>query len=113
MGHGRHSSSTPCRRRGERARRQSRESGQAVVVLVLFLMSLLGVAAFAIDYGLWSVNRSQVQSAADAAALAGAAGIPGGFGTATGYANGEYTKNGKPADTHSVASTTDLVPNDS
>jgi Putative Flp pilus-assembly TadE/G-like len=83
------------------------------VLLVLFLMSLLGVAAFAIDYGMWSVNRSQVQSAADAAALAGAAGIPGGWGTATSYASGEYTKNGKPTDTVSVSATTDLQPNDS
>jgi hypothetical protein len=83
------------------------------VILVLFLMSLLGVAAFAIDYGMWSVNRSQVQSAADAAALAGAAGIPGGWGTATGYASSEYTKNGKPADTYAASQATDLAPNDS
>src|SRR6185312_17080914 len=111
MGHVRHSSSTPCRRQDDRARRGSRESGQAVVILILFLMSLLGVAAFAIDYGLWSVNRSQVQSAADAAALAGAAGIPGGSGTATSYASGEYTKNGKPADSHAVSTTSNLAPN--
>ena len=83
------------------------------MILVLFLMSLLGVAAFAIDYGMWSVNRSQVQSAADAAALAGAAGIPGGWGTATGYASSEYTKNGKPADTYAASQATDLAPNDS
>jgi len=67
------------------------------VLLVLFLMSLLGVAAFVIDYGMWSVNRSQVQSAADAAALAGATGIPRGWGTSVSYANGEYANNGKPA----------------
>jgi hypothetical protein len=83
------------------------------VLLVLFLMSLLGVAAFAIDYGLWSVNRSQVQSAADAAALAGASGIAGGWGTANSYANSEYTKNGNPADTRAVSSSTNLTPNDS
>jgi hypothetical protein len=62
---------------------------------------------------MWSVNRSQVQSAADAAALAGAAGIPGGWGTATGYASSEYTKNGKPADTYAASQATDLAPNDS
>jgi hypothetical protein len=83
------------------------------VLLVLFLMSLLGVAAFAIDYGMWSVNRSQVQSAADAAALAGAQGIPGGWGTASGYANNEYAKNGKSADTVAVSNTPDLTANDS
>jgi len=113
MGNGRHNSSNTCHRRDERARHTSRERGQAVVILVLFLMSLLGVAAFAIDYGMWSVNRSQVQSAADAAALAGAAGIPGGSGTSNSYASGQYTKNGKPADTVAVSSSTDLAPNDS
>ena len=50
-------------------------------------MSLLGMAAFVIDYGLWSVNRSQVQNSADAAALAGASGLPGGFGPSHSYAN--------------------------
>lgn len=83
------------------------------MILVLFLMSLLGVAAFAIDYGMWSVNRSQVQSAADAAALAGAAGIPAGWGTANSYASGQYTKNGKPADTIGISSSTNQVANDS
>ena len=34
-------------------------------------MSLLGVAGLVIDYGVWVVNRSQVQSAVDAPALAG------------------------------------------
>jgi hypothetical protein len=81
------------------------------VLLVLFLMSLLGVAAFVIDYGMWSVNRSQVQSAADAAALAGASGIPG--NAASSYANSEYTKNGKSSDTVGVQTTTNLAPNDS
>src|SRR6185312_8735367 len=113
MGHWRYSSSTSCRRQDGRARRGSAESGQAVVLLVLFLMSLLGVAAFVIDYGLWSVDSSQVQSAADAAALAGAPGFPGGWGTSISYANGEYANNGKPADSHAVASSSDLTPNDS
>src|SRR6185312_6798519 len=72
-----------------------------------------GVAAFVIDYGLWSVNRSQVQSAADAAALAGATGIPGGSGTSISYANNEYANNGKPADSHAVSTTSNLAPNDS
>ena len=77
------------------------------MLLVVLLMSLLGVAAFAIDYGLWVVNRSQVQSAA------GAAGIPGGWGTANSYAHGEYAKNGQGADSVGVTQTTDLQVNDS
>lgn len=83
------------------------------MLLVILLMSLLGVAAFAIDCGLWAVNRSQVQNAADAAALAGAAGIPGGWGTANGYATGQYAKNGLGADAVGVRQTTDLQANDS
>jgi putative Tad-like protein involved in Flp pilus assembly len=59
------------------------------------------------------VNKSQVQDAADAAALAGASGIPGGWGTATSYASGEYAKNGKGADSVGIAQTTDMQANDS
>lgn len=81
--------------------------------MVLFLVSLLGVAGLVIDYGMWSVNKSQVQSAADAAALAGASGIPGGPGTALTFAQSEYGKNGRPADTVAATPSTDLAPNDS
>ena len=42
-----------------------------------FLMGLLGAAGLAIDYGFWALNKNQVQSAADASALAGASRIPG------------------------------------
>jgi len=83
------------------------------VLLVVVLMSLLGVAALAIDCGLWVVNRSQVQGAADAAALAGASGVPGGWGTADSYASGEYPKIGQGADNVGIAQTTDLQANDS
>jgi Flp pilus assembly protein TadG len=93
--------------------RNARDDGQALVLMVLFLMSLLGVAGLVIDYGVWSVNRSQVQSAADAAALAGASGIPGGPGSALALAHSQYGKNGLPADTVAAAPSTDLTPNDS
>ena len=89
------------------------ESGQAVVLLAVFLMSLLAVAGFAIDYGFWSVSRSQVQSAADAGALAGASAIPGGSGTATALALQQYGKNGLQGDNVQATPTTDLAANDS
>ncbi len=45
----------------------------AVLVLVAFMMvALIGVAVFAVDLGWIVANRTQLQSAADAAALAGA-----------------------------------------
>jgi Flp pilus assembly protein TadG len=113
MGHERHASCGERRPHRTRVLRGTREGGQATVLLVVLLMSLLGVAAFAIDYGVWVVNKSQVQSAADAAALAGAAGIPGGWGTANSYASGQYAKNGQGADNVGIAQTTDLQANDS
>jgi hypothetical protein len=113
MDHERHTSPGHRRPHRTRALRGTREGGQATVLLVILLMSLLGVAAFAVDCGLWVVNRSQVQAAADAAALAGASGIPGGWGTASAYAGDEYAKNGQAADDVGVAPSTDVQPNDS
>jgi Putative Flp pilus-assembly TadE/G-like len=49
-----------------------REQGAVIVVVVLALTALLGMAALAIDTGLFSAHRRQLQTAADAAALAGA-----------------------------------------
>jgi hypothetical protein len=83
------------------------------VLLTLLLMSLLGIAGFAIDCGFWTVNRNQVQSAADAGALAGAGGIAQSLGTARVLALSEYGKNGLSGDSVAAASTSDLAPDDS
>ena len=48
------------------------ESGQAMVFVALFLVVLMGFAALAVDVGAMTVQRSKLQNAADAAALAGA-----------------------------------------
>jgi len=50
----------------------NREHGAVIVVVALALTALLGMAALAIDTGLFSAHRRQLQTAADAAALAGA-----------------------------------------
>lgn len=47
------------------------ESGQAMVFVALFLVVLIGFAALAVDVGAMTVQRSKLQNAADAAALAG------------------------------------------
>ena len=52
-----------------------RERGQTLVIITVFMMSLLGMAAMAIDVGSWYQDRRHLQSDADAAALAGAAAI--------------------------------------
>ena len=53
-----------------------RESGQALALCVLVLMTLLGMCALVIDVGSWYATDRRAQSAADAAALAAAARLP-------------------------------------
>ena len=48
-----------------------RESGYAVVLTALVLVPLMGFAGFAVDVGAWYSRASELQRAADAAALAG------------------------------------------
>ena len=48
------------------------ESGATAILFALFLTVLLAAAAAAIDVGQWMVVRSELQNAADSAALSGA-----------------------------------------
>jgi hypothetical protein len=52
-------------------RRRKSESGQALVLIVLGMITLLGFTALAIDGGMLYSDRRQEQNAADAASLAG------------------------------------------
>jgi hypothetical protein len=52
------------------------ESGQALVLSMVFLVALLGVAAATIDVGAWYRTQRQAQATADAAALAAAGELP-------------------------------------
>jgi hypothetical protein len=52
------------------------EEGQAVILLVLTLVVLLGIAALTIDLGHAYYTKRSLQSQADAAALAAAQGLP-------------------------------------
>ncbi|MEZ6078353.1 MAG: Tad domain-containing protein [Pirellulaceae bacterium] len=45
--------------------------GATLVLVVLLLVVILGVAAFAVDFGRMQLVRSQLQTAVDAGALAG------------------------------------------
>jgi Flp pilus assembly protein TadG len=90
-----------------------REAGQTLVLFVVLLMGLLGVAGLAIDYGFWALNKNQVQSAADASALAGASQIPAGQASAGNTAQAQYQKNGVAGDSVTVAPSTNLKANDS
>jgi Flp pilus assembly protein TadG len=66
------------------------ERGQILAVVALALVALLGVAAFSIDVGYAYYAKRQLQSATDAAALAGAQDLPNAtsaIATATTYAS--------------------------
>jgi Flp pilus assembly protein TadG len=52
------------------------DSGQAVLMTVLFLTVLLGATALTLDVGVWYREQRQAQATADAAALAGAQALP-------------------------------------
>jgi hypothetical protein len=62
--------------RSGRSSIQSREHGQALVIVVLFLIVLLGMAAMVIDVGYAYYAHRSLQAQADAAALAGAQELP-------------------------------------
>jgi len=53
-----------------------RDSGQAMLFMVFALMGLVAITSLVIDGGSWFRTQRQVQTAADAAALAGAQDLP-------------------------------------
>ena len=72
------------------------ERGQILAVVALALVALLGVSAFAIDVGFAYYGKRQLQSATDAAALAGAQDLPNAgtaIATATSYATANTPSN--------------------
>ena len=60
-------------------RRRPAERGQALVLMILVMVVLLGAAALTIDMGRAWYARRQVQAAVDAAALAAAQDLPSGY----------------------------------
>jgi hypothetical protein len=74
-------------------RRLRSESGQALVVTVVFMLCLLGAVAMTLDVGSWYREHRQAQTTADAAALAAAQFLPN-SDTATTTAQDYADKNG-------------------
>lgn len=70
------------------------ESGQAVVVMILFLIVLVGGVALTLDVGSWYREHRQAQQTADAAALAGAQVLPSAPAEALALAQTYANKNG-------------------
>lgn len=59
-------------RRKQLNRSAGNERGMTIVLVAVVLVGILGVAALAIDVGMWMTSRSEVQRVADLSALAGA-----------------------------------------
>ncbi len=79
------------------------ERGQALVVTVLFMTVLLGMAAAVLDVGAWYRQHRQLQTTADAAALAGAQALPADPGGAIALAVDYGDKNGGGVSAGNVA----------
>jgi Flp pilus assembly protein TadG len=92
---------------------QRRERGQTLVLITVFMMSLLGMAAVAIDVGSWYQQKRHVQNVADSAALAGAGRLPAGWSYADAAAQAEFSSNKLGSDTVTITNTTLNTANDS
>lgn len=88
------------------------ESGQALLITVLFLVVLVGATAITLDVGSWYREQRQAQATADAAALAGAQALPtdpaAGFTLAQQYAD----RNGGGVTSGDINISSDVEPND-
>ena len=73
--------------------RMRAHDGQAIVLVVAILTVLLGMAAVVIDGGKWFQQQRHLQTAADAAALAGVQNLPSDPSTATSVANSYVQSN--------------------
>lgn len=86
------------------------DRGQATVLTLVFLVVLLGMAALVLDVGSWYRADRATQSAADAAALAGAQALPSSPADAGTLASQYTTKNG--GGTSGVTISSGLMAND-
>ena len=75
-------------------RRRRSESGQVVVLAIVFLFVCLGAAGLVLDVGSWYRQDRAAQATADAAALAGAQGLQAGTADASALADEYAAKNG-------------------
>ena len=88
------------------------QRGQTLPLVVLFMFSLVGMCAIAIDIGSWYQEKRAAQSAADAGALAGAAFLPVNWSSAQSKAASEFGLNKKASDTATYTLKTTFVAND-
>lgn len=87
------------------------DRGQAAVITVMFMATLLGAVAMVLDVGSWFREQRDTQSDADAAALASAQALPTDLGQANALAVQYLNKNVAGASTL-ISFSTANVPND-
>lgn len=89
-----------------------RQGGQATVMTVLFLVSLVGMMGAVLDVGAWFRADRKLQANSDAAALAGAQALPDDTGGAMSLALDYAGRNGGDVDSGDVSFETTVIPND-
>jgi putative Flp pilus-assembly TadE/G-like protein len=91
---------------------RNNERGQAIVLMTLSLVVIMGMAALVLDVGNWFHTQRRLQGTADAAALAGAQDLPndttGAQTTALSYAN----QNGGDVASANIIVSSTVLPND-
>lgn len=92
-------------------KRSSDERGQAAVITVMFMATLLGAVAMVLDVGSWYREQRDTQSDADAAALASAQALPDDLGQASALASQYLDKNLAGAG-RAISFSTTTVPSD-
>jgi len=91
-----------------------RDSGQAAVLTVVFMVVMLGAAAAVLDVGSWYRADRELQQTVDAAALAGAQELPANPATAVVVAKNYADKNGSgDVELTGISVSTKLISNDS
>jgi hypothetical protein len=88
------------------------ERGQAIVLMVLSLLVIMGMAALVLDVGNWYHTKRRLQGTADAAALAGAQLLPDDSSGAQSQALTYANKNGGDVAGANITVTSTVVPND-
>lgn len=96
-----------CNRRSVAVARRD-EAGQAIVVVALALVAILGILGLATDMGYMRCTKRQLQTAADAAAMAGAAELP--YSDVTSAAQADSAANGYTNGTNGVTVTVNNPP---
>src|SRR3954453_15289311 len=89
------------------------ESGQPIVLSAVWMLFLLGMAGLVIDVGSWYRAQRNLQSDADAAALAGAQELPADTAAAGVQAKTYALKNGYTLTDSGISYSGVTVPNDS